>query len=53
MTYFSDFETTEYMYEDYNVRQTILRSYEGITLWDSMESVPEDLLEEFDDLYND
>jgi hypothetical protein len=51
MTYFSDFETTEYMYEDYNARQTILRDYEGITLRDGTESVPDDLLEEFDDLY--
>jgi hypothetical protein len=51
MTYFSDFETTEYMYDDYNARQTILKSCESVTLRDGTESVPDDLLEEFDDLY--
>jgi hypothetical protein len=47
MTYFSDFETTEYMYEDYNVRQSILKDVEGISLCDSIETVSEDLLEAF------
>jgi hypothetical protein len=51
MTYFSDFETTEYMYDDYNARQSILKDVEGISLHDSTETVPEDLLEAFEDVY--
>lgn len=47
MTYFSDFDTTEYMYEDYSVRKSILRSAEDQWMETSLETVPEDL---FDDL---
>ena len=47
MTYFSDFDSTEYLFNDYNVRQSTLRSVEDIYLEDSIETVPEDL---FDDL---
>jgi hypothetical protein len=46
MTYFSDFDTTEYYYDDYTVRQNILRNAEDIYLEDSYETVPEDLLED-------
>lgn len=49
MTYFSDFETVDYL-NDYSSRQNILRDAENLSLWDSEESVPEDLLEAFDDL---
>lgn len=47
MTYFSDFDTTEYYYDDYSIRQNILRNAKDIYLEDSIETVPEDL---FDDL---
>jgi len=47
MTYFSDFETTEYYYDDYSVRKSILRDAEDIYLEDSIETVPLDL---FDDM---
>jgi hypothetical protein len=50
MTYFSDFESVSYL-DDYNARQSILKDVEGITLRDSTETVPEDLLEAFDDVY--
>jgi hypothetical protein len=50
MTYFSDFDTTEYMYDDYSMRKSILRNAEDIYLADSYETVPEDL---FDDLTED
>jgi hypothetical protein len=50
MTYFSDFETTEYMYDDYNSRQNILRDVEENYEWDSSESVPMDLIEELEQL---
>lgn len=50
MTYFSDFDTTEYLYDDYNIRQHILRDAEDIYLVDSYETVPEDLLESLEEL---
>jgi hypothetical protein len=50
MTYFSDFETTEYYYDDYSIRKSILRNAEDIYLETSLETVPEDL---FDDLTED
>jgi hypothetical protein len=50
MTYFSDFETVSYL-DDYNARQSILKDAESILLHDSTETVPEDLLEAFEELY--
>lgn len=50
MTYFSDFDTTEYYYNDYQLRENILRNAEDIYLEASHETVPEDLLSEFDDV---
>jgi hypothetical protein len=50
MTYFSDFDTTEYYYDDYNVRKSILRNVEDIYLEDSHETVPMDLIEELEEL---
>jgi hypothetical protein len=47
MTYFSDFEPTEYMYDDYSIRKSIIRSAEDQWLETSLETVPEDL---FDDM---
>lgn len=50
MTYFSDFETTEYYYDDYSMRKSILRDAEDIYLEDSYETVPEDLLDDLSEL---
>lgn len=50
MTYYSDFESVDYL-DDYSARQTILRDFETISLMDSTETVPEDLLEAFEDVY--
>jgi hypothetical protein len=50
MTYFSDFDTTEYMYDDYIVRKNILRNAEDFYLEDSYETVPEDLLDDLREL---
>jgi hypothetical protein len=50
MTYFSDFDTTEYMYDDYSMRKSILQSAEHIYLEDSYETVPEDLLDDLREL---
>jgi hypothetical protein len=50
MTYFSDFETTEYYYDDYSIRKDILRNAEDMWLEDSLETVPTDLLEGFEDV---
>ncbi len=50
MTYFSDFDTTEYMYDDYSMRKSILRDAEDIYLEDSYETVPAELLDELEDL---
>jgi hypothetical protein len=46
MTYFSDFETTEYYYDDYSVRKNILRNAEDQWMETSFETVPEDLLDD-------
>lgn len=45
MTYFSDFESVDYS-NDYYARQSMLKNAEDVLLWDSIETVPEDLLEE-------
>jgi len=47
MTYFSDFDSTEYYYNDENLRKSILSQAEDIYLEPTLETVPEDL---FDDL---
>jgi hypothetical protein len=47
MTYFSDFEQVDYL-DDYNARQSILQDVENVYLKDTIETVPNDLLEEFD-----
>lgn len=49
MTYFSDFETVDY-YDNYSARYQILKNQEDVVLRDFEEYIPEDLLEEFDDL---
>jgi hypothetical protein len=52
MTYFSDFETTEYYYDDEQLRKTILRDAEDMYLETSLETVPEHLFQGLmDDLY--
>jgi hypothetical protein len=52
MTYFSDFETTEYYYDDEQLRKTILRSAEDQYLSPSYETVPEALLIDLEIEYN-
>jgi|LakMenEpi03Aug12_release.lakeMendotaPanAssembly.Ray.scaffolds.fasta_scaffold3330460_1 hypothetical protein len=47
MTYFSDFEHVDYL-DDYNARQNILQDIENVYLKDTIETVPNDLLDEFD-----
>ena len=47
MTYFSDFDSTEYYYNDESLRKSILSQAEDAYLEPSLETVPEDL---FDDL---
>jgi hypothetical protein len=44
MTYFSDFETTEYCYDDEQLRKTILRAAEKQNPKPSYETVPQDWL---------
>ena len=46
MTYFSDFETTEYYYNDEQLRKNILNEVEEMYVEPSFETVPHDL---FDD----
>lgn len=52
MTYFSDFETTEYLYNDQQLRQDTLRMIEDQYLSPSYETVPEALLEDLEIDYN-
>lgn len=52
MTYFSDFETTEYYYDDEQLRKTILREAEKRYLSASYETVPEALLMDLEIEYN-
>jgi hypothetical protein len=52
MTYFSDFETTEYLYDDEQLRQSILRDAEDKYLSPSYETVPEALLMDLEIDYN-
>ena len=47
MTYFSDFDSTEYYYHDEQLRKSILDQANDMYLEPSLETVPEDL---FDDL---
>ena len=47
MTYFSDFESTEYYYNDEQLRKSILQQADDMYLEPSYETVPEEL---FDDL---
>lgn len=53
MTYFSDFETTEYCYGDEQLRKTMLRNAENQHLSPSYETVPQywlaDLLTDYDE----
>jgi hypothetical protein len=52
MTYFSDFETTEYLYDDEQLRHYALRDVEDQYLSPSYETVPEALLEDLEIDYN-
>lgn len=47
MTYFSDFDSTEYYYHDEQLRKSILQETSEMYLEPSLETVPDDL---FDDL---
>lgn len=46
MTYFSDFDTTEYYYDDENLRKQAFRQLDGMYLNPDYETVPEALLQE-------
>lgn len=48
MTYFSDFDTTEYYYNDENLRKSILTQAEDMYLEPTYETVPDDLLADLD-----
>lgn len=48
MTYFSDFDSTEYYYNDENLRKSILSQAEDIYLEPSLETVPDDLFDDLD-----
>ena len=50
---FSDFETTEYCYDDEQLRKTILRNAEDQYLSPSYETVPQDWLEDLLTDYNE
>lgn len=52
MTYFSDFETTEYLYDDKQLRHYALRELENQYLSPDYETVPEALLEDLEIDYN-
>lgn len=48
MTYFSDFDYVDYR-DDYYSRSYILQQAESLSLYESTEDLPEDLLNQFDD----
>ncbi len=48
MTYFSDFESTEYYYNDEQLRKSILQQADDMYLEPSLETVPDDLFDELD-----
>ena len=45
MTYFSDFDSTEYYYNDEQLRKSILNQANDMYLEPSLETVPEDLFD--------
>ena len=52
MTYFSDFEPNEYMYDDAMLRRDSIRSIEDMYMCPSYETVPEALLMDLEIGYN-
>jgi hypothetical protein len=48
MTYFSDFETTEYYYDDEDLRKEAFRQLDNMYLNPSYETVPEALLQDLE-----
>jgi hypothetical protein len=53
MTYFSDFEPSEYLYDDAMLRRDSIRSIENMYMCASYETVPEALLNDMEINYND
>ncbi len=51
MTYFSDFDYSDYYMNDEVIRKTILREAEDMYLEASVETVPEDLFDDLEELY--
>ena len=48
MTYFSDFDSTEYYYNDEQLRKSILNQANDMYLEPSLETVPDDLFDQLD-----
>ena len=53
MTYFSDFEPNEYLYDDVMLRRDSIRSIEDMYMCPTYETVPEALLIDMEINYND
>ncbi len=48
MTYFSDFDTSEYYYNDETLRKSVLSFAEDVYLEPVVESLPNDIFDEVD-----
>jgi len=53
MTYFSDFEASEHMYDDAMLRRDTIRGIEDMYMCPTYETVPEALLNDLEISYND